>query len=824
MNRFTYLALFVSSFALAQPPEVKTIFQKKCYACHSVANQMNGLRLDDGDAALKGGYSGVAIVKGKSAESKLVDRIASTKDGFKMPPAGARLSDSEIATIKSWIDAGASWPTTGKPSSAAAAPTFWSFQRIAKAALPPVKNESWVRSPLDRFVLARLEKESITPSAEASKTTLLRRLSLDLTGLPPTPSELEAFLRDTRADAYERQVERLLQSPHYGERWARHWLDLAHYADSDGYEKDLPRPWAWRYRNWVINAFNNDMPFDQFTVEQIAGDLLPKPTTEQMVATGFLRQTLTNREAGVDRDEARFEQLVNRVNTVSTVYLGLTMGCSQCHNHKYDPITQKDYYSLFAFFEQAEEQEIDAPVAGELGPYLAALPEYEKKRAKLLEEYEVPTLMPVWEGHMRVAITDPGKVPEWDFALTSMKAMFDHAVRTLMTPAEKRTPRDQKRLTDYFVHRNFTAVGMDKAKIDRLKELRKKLDELDKTLPPFTQAYVLVNDPKPKQTTIHIRGNWNQNGIPVEPNTPQFLPALKVDGKPNRLHLARWLVSPENPLTARVFVNRMWHEFFGRGLVKTNEDFGKTGEQPTNPELLDYLATQFMTNGWSIKALHKSIVMSAAYRQSSKARPEIDAKDPENTLLARQSRLRLPAELVRDSALYVSGLLNTDIGGKSVRPPQPAGVAELGYGGIKWNTDSGKDRYRRGLYVHFQRTTPYPMLMSFDAPDSNVACTRRARSNTALQALNLLNDEVFFEAAKAMAWRLEKESQGDLSDRMNYAFRLALSRDPSDRERQRLAQFQDKQAQIFEQEKSDFGAWLGVSRVLLNLDEFITRE
>jgi cytochrome c551/c552 len=824
MPRSSWTLILVSAVAFAQPADVKTIFQKKCYACHGVANQMNGLRLDVGEAALAGGYSGPAIIKGKALESKLIERVVSTKDGFRMPPAGAPLSPAEVDTLKAWIDAGAPWPDTGRPAPVPSKPSHWAFQPLRQPAPPAVKNESWVRNPIDRFILARLENESVAPSPEASKAILLRRLSLDLIGLPPTPAEIASFLADTRPDAYERQVERLLQSPHYGERWARHWLDLAHYADSDGYEKDLPRPWAWRYRNWVINALNSDMPFDRFTIEQLAGDLLPNRTTEQLVATGFLRQTLTNREAGVDRDEARFEQLVSRVNTTSTVFLGLTMGCAQCHNHKYDPITQKDYYSLFAFFEQAEEQEIDAPLAGELGPYLAALPDYERKRAALLAEYDVPALMPQWEAQLRTAITEPGKIPEWDFALTSMKAMFDHAVRVLMTPPEKRSPRDQKRLVDYFVHHNFTSVGLDSAKIERLKELRKKLNELDQTLPPFTQAYVMVADPNPVQTAIHIRGDWRQKGIPVEAATPAVLPPLKSSGKATRLDLARWLVSPENPLTARVFVNRAWHEFFGRGLVKTTEDFGITGEKPTHPELLDWLAAEFIRRGWSMKSLHRLIVLSSTYRQQSHSRPDVDARDPENTLLARQSRLRLPAELIRDNALFVSGLLNTEVGGRSVRPPQPAGVAELGYAGLKWNADTGKERYRRGLYIHFQRTTPYPMLMNFDAPDSNVACTRRARSNTALQSLNLLNDEVFFEAAKAMAWRLEQEAPPSVSDRLSFAFRLALGREPSEKERQRLARYLDEQAQIFAAEKAEYSAWLGVSRVLLNLDEFITRE
>ncbi len=831
MRVFLLLAAAGSVAALSAQDFVKDIqpiFRKKCVGCHGAAQQVNGLRLDDGLAALKGGYSGPAIVKGKSAESKLIERITSSKEGFQMPPAGPRLSEAEVALLRGWIDAGAVWPASPAMAASKAA-DLWSFKPVKRPASPALtKNAAWVRNPVDAFVAARLESEGLAPSPEADRATLLRRASLDLTGLPPTPSEMADFLADASQDAYEHQVDRLLRSPHYGERWARHWLDLAHYADSDGYEKDQSRAWAWRYRHWVIQAFNRDLPFDRFTIEQLAGDFLPASTIDNQVATGFLRNTLTNREAGVDRDEARFEQLVNRTNTVSTVWLGLTMGCSQCHDHKYDPIKQSDYYRMLSFFERTEEGEINAPLPGEVGPYLAALPEYDKKRAALLAEYEVPTLQPMWEAKIMQAIDDAGRTPEWDFALTSMKAMFDRTVRVMKTPPAERSIRDQRRLTDYFVFSNSATVGLDKAKIDKLKELRKKLTELNATLPPLSQAPVMTDDPSTPPTQIRVRGDWKAKGVAVDSGVPVSLPQIEAS-RANRLDLARWLISPANPLTARVWVNRAWYEFFGRGLVKTVEDFGKQGDKPSHPELLDWLASEFVEKGWSQKQLHKTIVMSATYRQSSKVRPELSTKDPENVLLARQSRVRLPAETLRDQALAVSGLLNDDIGGRSVKPPQPAGVAELGYGGRKWEVSPGRERYRRGLYIHFQRTTPYPMLMNFDAPDMSVACVRRGRSNTPLQALNLLNDEVFFEAAKALAWRITEETPGaSLAGQIDYGFRLCVGRAPTAKERARLERYHDEQSTLFAKESQDqqqpLPALMGVSRVLLNLDEFITRE
>ena len=802
--------------------DVNPVFEKKCVGCHGAALQMNGLRLDNSEDGLRGGYSGAVIVKGNSASSKLIERVSSSKEGFRMPPAGPALTTAEITTLRAWIDNGAPWPATARKPAAAPKSTHWAFQPIRRPAPPAVTNTAWVRNPIDAFVLARLEKEGIAPSLEASKEILLRRLSLDLTGLPPSPQEVGEFVNDQRPDAYERQVDRLLASPHYGEKWARPGLDLAHYADSDGYEKDQVRPYAWRWRQWVIEALSRDLPFDQFTIQQLAGDLLPDRTAGPWIATGFLRNTLTNREAGVDREEARFEQVVNRTNTVATTWLGLTVGCAQCHDHKYDPISQKDYYQLFAFFNTADEETVDAPLPGEVGPYLAALPEYNKQRAALLAEHHVPELFPQWEAKMREAIDRPGSSPEWDFSLTSMKAMFDNAVKILKRDASQRTPEQQRRLVDYFINRP-TTFGFDKEKTARLRELREKLAKFDRSFPELAQAPVMVEDHEAGPTHLHVKGDWRQKGIAVEKNTPSVLPPLNA-AKPDRFALARWLVSKDNPLTARVQVNRAWQELFGRGIARTSEDFGKMGEKPSHPELLDWLAAGFMDD-WSVKRLHKTIVMSAAYRQSSHARKDLESRDPDNALLARQSRLRLSAEVVRDSALAAAGLLDTAIGGRSVRPPQPAGVAELGYGGsVKWAASEGRERYRRGLYIHFQRTTPYPMLMNFDAPDSNVACSRRTRSNTPLQALNLLNDVVFFEAAQAMAWRIEREAPAALGERLDYAFRLAVGRKPTESERQRLAQYHDQQARIFQKEGSSVSPWVGVARVLLNLDEFITRD
>jgi mono/diheme cytochrome c family protein len=837
-----FVATCIASAQVDFVRDIQPIFAKRCSGCHGPQQQMNGLRLDEREAAMKGGASGPVIIPGDSGRSKLIVRVSSAKKGFAMPPAGAPLTAAEVKNLREWIDEGAKWPVAAKSSaSGSALPTHWSFVPVERPALPDVRDRAWVRNPIDAFVLARLESEAIGPAPEADRRTLLRRLSFDLTGLPPSPREIDAFLADNRPDAYERAVDRLMASPHYGEKWARQWLDLAHYADSDGYEKDRTRPWAWRYRQWVIEALNRDMPFDEFTIDQLAGDLLPGARVDQIAGTGFLRNTLTNREAGVDRMEARFEQIVNRTNTVATTWLGLTMGCGQCHNHKFDPISQKDYYSMFAFFENAEEQNIDAPLPGELGPYFTALPGYRAKREEILAQYKIRELAGKWETRLRQAYVEQGKDLEWDFAVTGFRAGFDRADRALNEDRSKRTQREQNRIIDYFLENIGPDFGKDKALADSLKEARKKLNDLAAKLPQYSQAPVMETDPSIPATRLHIGGDYKNTGDVLQPNTPAVLPPLEGQ-QHDRLALARWLVSPRNPLTARVTVNRIWQELFGTGLVRTSEDFGTQGETPSHPQLLDWLASEFMDRGWSMKQMVRLLVTSATYRQSSNTRKELEARDPENRLLARQSRLRLPAELVRDAALASAGLLNPEIGGKSVRPAQPAGVAELGYANsVKWMESTGMDRYRRGLYIHYQRTTPYPLLSNFDAPDSNTTCSRRRRSNTPLQALNLLNDPVFFEAAEALAVRVLNEAPaGDLPQRLDYAFELCLGRAPKSSERDRLASYFEAEKAayradakaadamlpaVLEHVPSEEGAaWVAVARVLLNLDEFITRE
>lgn len=825
--------------------DVEPILHTKCYQCHGSGMQMNGLRFDQKEAALKGGYSGPAIVAGGSARSPLILRVASTTDGFKMPPAGPALTAREIGVLRAWIDQGAAWPdapasAAGQKLSQAERRSHWSFQPIQKPGEPAVRQRSWVRNAIDSFVLARLESEGVAPSLEADKVTQLRRLSLDLIGLPPAPREVAAFLMDNSPDAYERQVDRLLASPHYGEKWARQWLDLARYADSDGYEKDLPRRYAWRWRHWVIEALNDDMPFDDFTMQQMAGDLLPGATVNQITATGFHRNGLKNREAGVKREEARFEELIDRTSTLGTTWLGLTVGCAQCHDHKYDPISQKDFYQLLAFFNNTEDSVIDAPLPGELGPHLQSQPAFYAKRNELLRKYRVPELEPQWEARMRQAMDVPGKNLDWDFQVTAIRAMVDSAEKLLRKEEKLRTQREQDQVVNYFVRNPGPDIAKDKETADKLKELVKQLQELDKSFPSVSQSYALMQSPQPVKTFVAVRGDYRRPGVEAFAAAPQFLPPLPESPKPARLRLAEWLVSRQNPLTARVAVNRMWQEFFGRGLVRTSEDFGTQGEKPTHPALLDWLATEFMEGGWRIKRMHKLIVMSATYRQSSGARPDLKERDPGNMLLARQNRLRLTAEQVRDAALQASGLLYPAIGGESIRPPQPESVSKLTYGSAKWEENQGRERYRRGLYIHYQRTSPYPQLVNFDAPDTNVSAAQRRRSNTPLQALNLLNDPVFFEAAQTLAVRILQESAPGWNERLDTAFELCLSRKPTRSERDRLAAYYAEQKKLNEKDAEalqqltpnpvtgvqpvDVAAWTGLSRVLMNLDEFITRE
>ena len=761
-----------------------------------------------------------------------------------MPPAGDPLPPDQIESLRNWIDGGAHWPeaVTGEEDPARTS-DHWAFQPVTRSPPPPVAAEEWIRNSVDRFVLARLEKEGLTPSGPAPIETLVRRVSLDLTGLPPSPADLEAALADDSHDAYELLVDRLLESPHYGERWALHWLDLARYADSDGYEKDSVRPYAWRWRQWVIDALNRDLPFDRFTIEQIAGDVLPGATVEQRVATGFHRNGLKNREGGVKIEQFRFEETIDRANTIGTVWLGLTMGCAQCHDHKYDPISQEEYYRLFAFMNDIDEVEIAAPVPGEMGPYLRSLPQYLERRRELLAQNRVFELQPAWESKMVLAADNPGRWTDWDHALDAVQKYLDNGEGIVRKPRARRTDRERTKLEDHFVKNYHRVIEKDFWKELDWVRLREELIQLRAETPDITYARSIAGATPPRPTNVHLRGIWNRTGIAVEPGTPAVLPPFSAEGRHPRLALAEWLVSDENPLTARVAVNRIWQEFFGRGIVRTPDDFGLRSAGPSHPQLLDWLAARFMDGGWSLKRLHKTIVMSATYRQSSDTRPALDEADPDNVLLGRQRRVRLPAELIRDAALHASGLLNPEVGGRSVRPPQPEGVTGLAYAGsVSWIPSTGTDRYRRGLYTFLQRTVLHPQLANFDMPDRTAAACTRERSNTPLQALNLLNDAVFVEAARALAVRVLESGggDGDVEKGLATAFRLCLSRDPEKSELRHLRDYLAAQKAIFDSEPgtaaefmplavagidaTEAAAWTGVASVLLNLDEFITRE
>ena len=812
--------------------DIEPILHQRCYLCHGAQQQMAELRLDSREAALKGSPSGAVIVPGDPAASKLIERVTSTEEGYRMPPGGEALSPLQASLLREWIAGGAVWPDehAGPEARAsareAAAQTHWAFQPVQDPQPPPVGQAGWVRNPVDRFVLAKLEGEGLRPSPEAAPHTLLRRIHFDLAGLPPAADEVDRLLADFGEQGYEAVVDELLKSAHFGERWALPWLDLARYADSEGYERDPLRPHAWRWRHWVIEAVNDDMPFDRFTIEQIAGDLLPGATVEQRVATGFLRNGIKNREAGTKNAQKRFEETVDRLNTVANTWLGLTVGCAQCHDHKYDPLSQREFYSMFAFFHNAVERDVEAPVPGELGPYLRTVPAFRKGLPRIRDEHGIPALQAEWHERMLAAMDNPGVRTDWDHSVTEWRAANDRADWLLRAPRDHLTELEREKIADWFIRRSGPDVAKDEALSQRLEEARAELDALANGLVRVSQAYTMVDRREPVPTRLALRGDYRALGSEVVAGVPAVLPPMPSAAKPARLLLAEWIASEENPLTARVEVNRVWQELFGTGLVETVENFGTQGEPPSHPELLDWLASEFVRQGWSRKAVIRLIVTSATYRQASLDREDARSRDPGNSWLARQNRLRLPAELIRDNALAASGLLNPAVGGKSVFPPQPVGVSELSYAKKDWDEDTGPDRYRRGLYVFLRRTSPYPMLVNFDAPDTLTSVSRRERSNTPLQALNLLNDPVFLEAADALAYRVLRSGEETFEGRFGHLAQWCLTRGPSSTEIERAKRFHSAQMERYEARGGDAerAAWRELSRAMLSLDEFITRE
>ena len=640
----------------------------KCLPCHGPDenSRMANLRLDSHEAATgqDGGYAG--LVAGDSGASRMLARV--TAETNPMPPTGVRLTPAEIETLRQWIDAGAEYQR------------HWAFDRPVTPQLPDVINESWPKNPIDHFVLAKLEARGLAPSGEANRYTLARRLSLDLTGLPPKPESVDAFVADRSADAYERFVAGLLNSSAYGERWASVWLDLARYADSMGYEKDTLRT-IWPYRDWVVRALNDNMPFDEFTVQQLAGDLLPEPTDDQFIATGFHRNTMNNTEGGTDDEEFRDEAVKDRIATTGQVWMGLTVGCAQCHSHKYDPISHEEYYSLYAFFNQTEDADTND---------------------------DSPKLT-VSEG--------------------------------VTTPILRELPAENQR-----------------------------------------------------ETFVHKSGNFRNLGQRVTAGVPAAFHSLPEGAPANRLDLARWITSDENPLTARVTVNRLWARLFGNGIVTTEEDFGTQGEPPTHPQLLDWLATEFVRSGWDVKAILTTMVTSSTYRQTSNVTPDRLEADPDNTLLSRGPRFRLSAEMLRDQALAASGLLSAKIGGPPVMPWQPEGIWQVVYSSKQWETSPGEDRYRRALYTLWRRTSPYPAMTTFDAPSGETCTIRRIRTNTPLQALVTLNDPTLMEAAQHLAKRSANLGESTAAERLDHIFRHVLARPPSDQESKRLLDLHDAAA------------------------------
>jgi len=969
--------------------DVRPLLSKYCFKCHGPddATRKGRLRLDDRESATKPAKSGaIALVPGNPASSEFIKRIITQDPDELMPPPSTKqaLTETEKQILTRWVANGATY----KP--------HWAFVPPTPKPLPPVQRSSWPKNAIDTFVLARLEKEHLAPAPIADRYTLVRRVYLDLIGLPPTPDEADAFVRDSSPNAYEQLVDRLLASPRYGERWARRWMDLARYADTNGYEKDRHRS-IWPWRDWLIRALNADLPFDQFTREQIAGDLLPHPTRDQLVATGFHRNTMLNEEGGIDPLEFRYHAMTDRVNTTGAAWLGLTLGCAQCHTHKYDPIPHREYYQFMAFLDNADELDLDLPnpeadtrhrkdlekaarLLAELPTKLTNAPasldarfvqwlQTERNRSvawKSLRPNSASSNLPLLTVQPDDSVFASGDItkndtynltfknvpagttavrlevlpddrlprhgpgmtyyegPKGDFFMGEFQLFADNqpvpiarasdsyaknafgssASAALAIDGDPQTGwstsgREGERHEAVFVLASplptnselqikmmfgrhyacslgrfristvtgFTnAVALDRPELltqllskpdaslspdqrQTLREFfwlslpeaaptRKEIESLRKP-PSHTTSLVLQERPpeNPRPTFIRRRGEFLQPTEQVQPGVLSSILPFPSHLPHNRLGFANWLISTNNPLTARVTANRQWQAFFGRGLVRTTEDFGFQGEPPSHPELLDWLALELTRHNWSLKALHKVIVLSATYQQSSRPTSEGLARDAENRLLSRGPRGRLDAESIRDLALQASGLLSSKLGGPSVYPPQPAGVTEITFGSPAWPTSQGEDRHRRSVYTYMKRTAPFAMFNTFDAPTGESCVPRRDVSNTPLQALTLLNDVFFIEVSQFMGRSLALQD-APVQERIKDAFRKILTRPPNESELAQLTAFFNAQQQRFSNGGIDpkplagegpgnpahRAAWTSLARALLNLDETISRH
>jgi hypothetical protein len=800
--------------------DVRPILAKNCFACHGQdeAKRAKGLRLDGRDSAVKPLKNGdVAIVPGDPESSELFLRVTEEDDTLRMPPrkAGSRLAKPEVDVLRRWIEQGAEY-----------AP-HWAFVAPKARAMPRVADRFWPRNGIDLWALDRLQREGLKPSLEASRPVLLRRLSLDLRGLPPTLEEVERFIADKAPDAYEKMVDQFLADSAFGERWARVWLDQARYADSAGYGSDPLRPSIWRYRDWVISAWNRNQSFDQFTVWQIAGDLLPGSTLEQKIATAFHRNTMTNTEGGTDDEEFRVAAIKDRVDTTMQVFMGLTMGCAKCHSHKFDPITHEDYYKFYALFNQTadDDRPDEAPVLAVPTESISAeIARIDTRLADLRKEQTA------------AAARLSASQAKWEASLSSAssaarKGVPKDVLKALDVPSPKRTKPQAEVLA-----RHFESVAPE------LKPLRDRILALEKSRPAIPSVPVMAELPKEKRRVSRIlrKGNFLDPGPAVQPGVPASLPGIPAVAPLDRLGLAHWLVDRQNPLTARVAVNRLWAQIFAAGLVETEEDFGTQGESPSHPELLDWLAIFYADSRWDTKKLLRLIVTSATYRQSSKVSAALLERDPRNQLLARAPRIRLEAEMVRDQAMALSGLLARKIGGPSVFPPQPDGLWQAAFNGQRtWATSPGSDRYRRGLYTFWRRTIPYPSMATFDAPSREICAVKRVRTNTPLQSFVTLNDPVYVEAAQALAHRIVREGGVDVRARVGYGLRLCLCRPVGPEQIEPLVALYEAEFGRYRMDSqaaaalaggnlpgtstAELAAWTTVANVLLNLDGVLTK-